>query len=153
MTRVVAAVLGMSILAVACTGDGGTPAQITPTPGWQVPDAAPDGSLPVEEFNRFVEAGGQEWNRSALRTALEFLALGDEEALSTRISLRRPEAGDRARVTVTHSGLLDDSVSAVQYVVTLQQAADGTWRLGSARWAQRCQPGRGHQRFTPRPCV
>lgn len=144
--------LAAGLLAAACTGDPAAQMGLSPGPAWQRPDAGPDGTVPVDDFNRFVEAGRQPWNRSALRTALEFLGLGEDEVGMTRVVVRRPEA-DRARVAVVQSRLPDDSVEAVRYVLVLRQAEDGTWRLESARWSQRCQPGRGHQRFDPRPCT
>jgi hypothetical protein len=54
---------------------------------------------------------------------------------------------------VTKTGLLDDSVAAVRYTLAFERDGDGTWVLRSASWAQRCAPDRGHDGFSPEPCV
>ena len=66
---------------------------------------------------------------------------------------RPAEGSGPTTVTVTLDGLLDDSVRAQRFVLVLSQNDDGEWRLDSAATAQRCQPGRGHQAFSPEPCV
>jgi hypothetical protein len=49
-------------------------------------------------------------------------------------------------------GLGDDSVRAERW--TLEFEPDGeSYLLTSAQWATRCQPGRGHQDFSPDDCV
>ena len=37
-------------------------------------------------------------------------------------------------------------------VLTVQRQ-DGTWEIDTAQWSQRCQQGRGHQTFSPAPCL
>jgi hypothetical protein len=55
-------------------------------------------------------------------------------------------------VVVTLDGLFDDSTRAERW--TLEFEPDGeTFALTAAQWAQRCQPNRGHQDFTPEPCI
>ena len=53
---------------------------------------------------------------------------------------------------MTLDGLFDDSVRAERWTLTFTPDGD-VYELTAAEWAQRCQPGRGHQAFTPEPCV
>ncbi|MGH2573287.1 MAG: hypothetical protein ACRDGU_07390 [Actinomycetota bacterium] len=122
--------------------------------GFPPPEAS--GEISVAEFNEFLEASDPASIRSALREALVFLYPGgsDPEAATTSLVLEsNPETGQEAVVTVTADGLLDDSVRAVRYELVFERQADGTWRLSSASWAQRCAPRRGHQDFTPELCI
>jgi hypothetical protein len=117
------------------------------------------GAIPVVAFNEYVDATDPGWAESPARIALEFLDLGDPSDPDggaftvTVLQEANPEGGDRAEVTVTLEGLLDDSVQAVRYVLRFQKAGDGTWTLASAVWAQRCAPGRSHQDFGLEPCI
>lgn len=126
---------------------------------WEGP-GTPDesGAIPVAEFNEYVDATGPEWAESPARMALEFLDLGDPSDPDTGaftvtvVQEASPEGGDRAEVTVTMEGLLDDSVQAVRYVLRFQKGGQDSWTLGSATWSQQCAPGRGHQDFGLEPC-
>jgi hypothetical protein len=146
------------VAAASLAGCAGEPAA-TPSPrsgDREVPTArpAPDGSIPVEEFAAYVEREDPPWGTSPLRSALEFLGLNRPDAALTEVTERPgPEGSGPATVTVTRSGLGDDSVQALRYILRFEAGADGTWRLVSGRWGQRCAPGRGHQRFSPRLCV
>ena len=55
-------------------------------------------------------------------------------------------------VVVTLDGVLDDSVRAQRWMLTFTPQGD-VYELTEARLAQRCRPGRGHQGFSPEPCV
>jgi hypothetical protein len=84
----------------------------------------------------------------------EFIGPGASDAPSVSFQATSgPEGGDPANVSLLLDGLLDDSVRARRYDLTLSRRADGTWQLDSASWAQRCQEGRGHQAFTPALCL
>lgn len=134
-----------------------SPTPHSPSPAWEgFPRPEASGEISVAEFNEYLEASDPAWTRSALRAAIEFLRLGDSdpEAATTSLVLEsNPETGQEAVVTVTKDGLLDDSVRAVRYELVFEKQADGTWRLSSASWAQRCAPRRGHQDFTPELCI
>ena len=56
-------------------------------------------------------------------------------------------------VEVTTSNLFDDSVEAVRWVLVLTRGDDGRFRFESGQWSQSCQPGRGHQEFSPDLCI
>jgi hypothetical protein len=125
-------------------------------PVWdQFPTLAPSGEIPVGEFNTYLESAEPPWGLSPLRASLEFLRLDEPVALTTSVVLETspPEGGEQAVVTVTKEGLADDSIGALRYVLEFERQVDGSWRLQSAAWAQRCQGGRGHQDFTPELCI
>jgi hypothetical protein len=114
------------------------------------PDEA--GRIAVEGFNVFL-SNHPDLARSPLRAATEFVRLKDPRAITTRVIEQAPELEDPddVRVLLTEDGLADDSVRAVRFVLQFHRTGR-RWRLESARRLQRCQPGRGHQRFSPRPC-
>jgi len=56
-------------------------------------------------------------------------------------------------VTAIYEGLRDDSVGA-QKKVAPAYYSNNVWTLGElTESSQRCQPGRGHQNFSPDPCI
>jgi hypothetical protein len=112
------------------------------------------GSLPVDEFNEFVDEARPAFAASALRTAIEFAHAGEGQAATTSVvAFEGPEgSADEASVTVTSDGLADDSVRALRYRIVLQRADDESWRLRSAQRTQRCQRGRGSQEFSTKLC-
>jgi hypothetical protein len=113
------------------------------------------GSLPVDEFNTFVEQSQPAFANSALRTAIEFSNAGEGQAATTSVIASEGAEGtsNEASVTVTRQGLADDSVRAVRYVLVLDRNGDGTWQVRTARRLQRCQQNRGHQNFSPQLCT
>lgn len=112
------------------------------------------GSVPVADFNAFLEETRPAFATSALRTALEFANVDEGEAASTSVEVEEGAEGNsgEASVVVTREGLADDSVRAVRYVILLDRNGDGTWRVRSAKRLQRCHPNRGHQDFSPQLC-
>ena len=118
--------------------------------GPPAPDAS--GAIVVDGFNSFL-SNHPDLARSPIRAATEFVRLKDPSALTTRVIAQasRLENPDEVRVLLTEDGLADDSVRAVRYVLEFRRT-DRRWRLESARRVQRCQQGRGHQRFSPKPC-
>jgi hypothetical protein len=145
-----AAVL-LSVLALAgCSNDGDDEqAAIWAGP----PDPAADGTLAVAGFNEYAEGVDEPWERSPAMAAAEFIRLDEKQASHTTIAgTASPEGTGPETVVVTLDGLQDDSVRAERWV--LKFAPDGdVYELTAAEWAQRCQPGRGHQSFTPEPCI
>jgi hypothetical protein len=127
--------------------------QAQPVP--ELPQPRPGkGTLPVGEFNDFVAEERPAFATSTLRTAIEFAHAGDGDAATTSVVAFQGAEGNanEASVVVTRDGLADDSVRALRYQIVLERAADGTWRLRSARSLQRCQPNRGHQEFSTKLC-
>jgi hypothetical protein len=150
-----------AIAAAGCGyGDDGDEDDQAPTPPAEATPRVPQpedgtGSLPVEEFNAFVERARPAFATSALRTAVEFANAGEGQAATTTVIASEGAEGnsDEASVTVTREGLADDSVRAVRYVIVLDRDGDGTWRVRSARQLQRCHLSRGRQDFSPQVCT
>lgn len=137
-------------LAVAPAGCSGADDRVWDGPPAPLPAG---GALPVEAFAAFQDSVDEAWERRPALVAAEFLRL--DRATAARATVEEEtggEGGGPASVVVTLDGLLDDSVRAQRFELTL--ARDGeTWRLESASWTQRCQPGRGHRAFSPAPCL
>jgi hypothetical protein len=120
---------------------------------WNRPQARPDGTLPVSAFNEFLAKDGEDFARSPIEAVTKFLRLDNTSASVTTVRATSPgEVRNFSEVGVTLEGLLDDSVRAARYTLELQRDAGGMWRLRAADWAQQCQPGRGHQDFSPKLC-
>jgi hypothetical protein len=117
------------------------------------PQPAEDGTVAVEDFAAYQEGVDERWERSAETVAAEFLRLDERTAVRTTIEGESGGEGAGPRsVTVTLDGLLDDSVRAERWMLVLEQRDDG-YALASAIRTLRCQPGRGHDEFTPEACV
>jgi hypothetical protein len=153
--------LAVLMLAAGCAGYGDDdeeetrePASTQAAPPVPQPESR-TGSLPVAEFNAFLDRTRPAFATSALRTALEFANVGEGQAASTSVEVEEGVEGNsgEASVTVTRDGLADDSIRAVRYVVILERNGDGTWRVRSAKRLQRCHQGRGHQDFSPQLCT
>jgi hypothetical protein len=146
--------LGYAALAFAfatlagCGGDSSTAA------GWAgPPDPGVDGTVSVDEFNTYAADVDEPWEGSAAMAAAEFLRLDERTAARTTIDGSASAEGTGPEtVIVTLDGIADDSVRAERW--TLSFIPDGeSYELSTASWAQRCQPGRGHQDFSPERCV
>jgi hypothetical protein len=153
-------VIAVALLAGGCGyGDDDEDEPTSPPPAQAAPPVPePDprtGSIPVDEFNGFVEQARPAFATSALRTAIEFANAGQGQAAKTSVTASEGAEGnsDEASVTVTREGLADDSVRAVRYVILLDRNGDGTWSVRSAQRLQRCHQGRGHQDFSPQLCT
>jgi hypothetical protein len=122
--------------------------------GWAgPPDPASDGSVAVDAFAAHQEEVDHVWEGSAAMTATEFLRLDERTATRTTIAgTAQGEGSGPETVVVTLDGLLDDSVRAERWTLRFEQDGEG-YLLTAAQWAQRCHLGRGHQDFTPDPCV
>jgi len=109
------------------------------------------GTLPVDAFNARAESVDEPWERDLAKVTDEFLALREQESGSR--SFQSTSSGDSASASLLIDGLGDDSVRARSYELTFTRRPDGTWRIDSATWAQRCHEGRGHQEFSTAPCL
>lgn len=137
-----------SLLAVTVAPGCGAGAQ---EPGQ--PTKQPDGTASVDEFADYAEAVDEDWERSAAMAAGEFLRLDERTAARTTIEgVSSAEGAGPETVTVTLDGLFDDSIRSERWTLTFVPK-DDEYELTEARWAQRCQPGRGHADFSPEPCV
>lgn len=141
------AALSLVTLALAGCGEGNTPTWAGP------PDAGTDGTVAVEDFAAYQQDVDERWEGSAAMAAAEFLRLDERTATTTTIEGRASaEGAGPEAVTVTLDGLLDDSIRAERWTLNFEPDGD-TYQLTAATWAQRCQPGRGHQDFTADDCV
>jgi hypothetical protein len=128
------------------------PTTVTVTETSTGPTGVPSsGVLPVDAFNANAERVDEPWERDLAKITDEFLAIREPESGSR--SFQATSSGDSADVSLLIDGLADDSIRARRYELTLTRRPDGTWRIDSARWAQRCHEGRGHQDFSPEPCL
>jgi hypothetical protein len=111
-----------------------------------------DGFMPVDGFNQFLD-GHPDVARSPIRATIEFVRLKDPtgETTTVRATSSQLENPQAVRVVLTEDGLPDDSIRSVRYVLRFDKRGQ-EWRLKRARRLQRCQPGRGHQKFSPQPC-
>ena len=145
-----AAVL-LALAAAACdgNGNGGDGA------AWGGPsEPAADGTVSVDEFLEYQRGVDEPWERSAEMAASEFLRLDERTAIRTTIAGEGVGEGSGPRsVIVTLDGLLDDSVRAERWTLVFEPPQDEGYLLESAVRALRCNPGRGHDAFTPEPCV
>lgn len=57
-----------------------------------------------------------------------------------------------AEILITLEGLADDSVQGKRYRVEMGWTEAG-WQMKTVGSQQRCWPGRGHQNWSPQPCV
>ena len=106
-----------------------------------------DGSLGLPGLNEHIASSQPTW-------AYDPTALAEMIAGPLVESEGRVVGFDGLVVTITTSGHADDSVYATRLTLTLQQPAAGeAYVVTDARWGQACQPGRGHQDFTPELCV
>jgi hypothetical protein len=108
------------------------------------------GEVAAPGLNALIDATAPSWARDPADAAL--LALGDSIREGTR-SVATTTDGERHVVTVLFEDLPDDSATASRYVLVFDLADDGFVRFVSGSYGQRCQPGRGHQDFTPDPCT
>jgi len=113
-----------------------------------------DGTLAFADFNTYLAGDGQAFATSPTAAVTEYLGLDKMSAAVTTMRATSPgEVRNFSEVVTTLEGLLDDSVKASRYTVELQQNDAKQWRVRAAEWAQSCQAGRGHQDFSPEPCV
>jgi len=147
-----AAAILVLVLAGCGSDSGSSSAQQSTWPGPPKPRA--DGTIPFADFNTYLAGDGQAFATSPTAAVTEFLGLDDSSASVTTMRATSPgEVRNFSEVVTTLEGLLDDSVKASRYTVELQQNEAKQWRIRAAEWAQSCQSGRGHQDFSPEPCV
>ena len=157
MRSTLALLVVLALAVSACSEDEESdPQGQTPEPSsWEGPGSPEaNGDVPVAEFNEFLDQTDPDSQRSPMRLTLEFLKAEDPRASRTELAMSsNVESADSARVVFTEDGIADDSIGATRYTIELTRQAPGAWRLDSAVWSQKCQPQRGHQDFSPAPCV
>lgn len=149
MRVVTVATVALAVLALsACNGGDGN-GHMWAGP----PDPGSDGTVAVDGFAEHQESVEEPWEGSAVMAAAEFLRLDERTATRTSIEATSgPEGTGPERVVVTLDGLLDDSIRAERWTLVFEPDNEN-YLLTSAEWAQRCQPGRGHQDFSVELCT
>jgi hypothetical protein len=155
------ALLLLVMVAAGCGGGGETTTvTVTTTVGLKVllPPELPlplptDGALAVDEFNGYTESIVEHWERDLASVVGAFVDAGATDAARRSFESTSRDEGSTATATLVLDGLFDDSVRSRRYDAELRKLGDGSWELLSATWAQRCRAGRGHQDFSPEPCV
>jgi hypothetical protein len=153
MWRLLLAAAVLTLAVAGCGPESGSgDANQSTWPGPPKPRA--DGTVAIADFNAYLAGDGQTFATSPTAAVTEFLGLDDSSAAVTTMRATSPgEVRNFSEVVTTLEGLLDDSVKASRYTVELQRNDAMQWRLRAAEWAQSCQAGRGHQDYSPEPCV
>jgi hypothetical protein len=112
----------------------------------------------VAGFNTFAKTLAPGVRRAPTPFALaEHFVPGLARKDAGRVSLAASvtdESATRGSAVVLLDRLLDDSVRSTRYRLGFtRRSRSGAWMLASARWDQRCWPGRGHTGFAPTPCT
>jgi len=82
------------------------------------------------------------WAQDAVMVALKFVGSGLKGHTKIIEVRTPPEQRDRATITVTESGYLDDAVSGERWKLWLEKSAAGAWTIKRALWARLCdRPG------------
>ena len=143
--RIVALMVLLAWPLVAAAGDRDEGFK-EPPKEWATMDVAPLNAKAA------AAAAGAEWTRSPLRLALGLFG-DDEDARFLKCEVRRAagEAGT-TKVVLVWDGLLDDSVRSSWVEAECRRLDDGTWRLATARSAQRCLRAEDPEKWMAAPC-
>ncbi len=57
------------------------------------------------------------------------------------------------KITFITDGLEDDSVRAERHILTLEQMPNQPWQVIQKETTQACRKGRGHTKFSAKPCI
>ncbi len=117
------------------------------------PNPDSSGNIAVDGFNDFLQ-DHPNLRKSPVRATIKFVELEDPGALKTQIraETNQLESPEKVRVVLIEDGLADDSIGAVRYALEFRRVGGNNWKVQSAKRTQKCQPGRGHQGFSPAPC-
>jgi hypothetical protein len=155
----------LAVLALALAGCGGdretttvtvattVGAETTPPRLFLPSPLTEDGTLPVDVYNAYAETIVEHWEHDLGSVLSTFVAAGLTDAARRSFEATTRGEGSAATATLILDGLLDDSIRALRYDVEARRLSGGAWELVSATWSQRCRAGRGHQDFSPEPCV
>ncbi|MGB2692535.1 MAG: hypothetical protein WBB48_09615 [Thermodesulfobacteriota bacterium] len=111
-------------------------------------------TLDINSFNESILKGKlkeDQWTLDPVAVSLRFIGPFEGRTQSIERVNESPESFDATQVTILNKGLLDDSVKAVKYQLTLKKV-DSIWVIDSAVKVFKCWKGRGHEDFSSEPC-
>ena len=82
---------------------------------------------------------------------LQFYRLETEGRRAESLTIRYPEP-DQAEMSVSVEGLADDSIQDQRYRIEMNRSEAG-WQIESVGIQVRCRSERGHQSWSPDPCL
>lgn len=116
---------------------------------WDGATQQPDGTVDTSGFEQYVN-DMEPPPDDPIEVALLLFDLTHDDVDETETD---PTQGSGTRITLLSHIETDDSVASLRRQVTLERAPDGRWTVVETSWDQRCRPGRGHQDYSPEPCV
>lgn len=124
-------------------------------PGWteSVQVDGQTGEVQAAGFNDLIEAEQPTWAQNARSVATVLLHLDDLDEGAVLDLRQEPDSGGRIVMVAEISGVADDSIAEVRWVIVFGYGGDGLLRFESGTWSQSCQPGRGHRDHRPDPCA
>lgn len=149
--------IGLTVATIAIPF-GTIPAAPGATGGWTIPTPGPGGAIAVAGFNAYAKSLAPGIRRAPTPYSLaERFVPGLARRDAGRVSLAASvtdESATRGSAVVLLDRLLDDSVRSTRYRLAFtRRSRSSAWTLSSARWDQRCWPGRGHTGFAPAACT
>ncbi|MCW5959725.1 MAG: hypothetical protein KIS76_06135 [Pyrinomonadaceae bacterium] len=113
--------------------------------------------LDVKSFNDKIEKAykaNEDWVKMPTQVITNLVGeFSETKSRTIEIVAEIADITDELTVTVTDEGFADDSVRGEQYKFHLTLNDQGAWQVISAEKAQRCREGRGHQDYSPAPCL
>lgn len=113
--------------------------------------------LDVGTFNEKIgkaSAAGETWITDPTRVVANLIErFAETRSRNIEIVSKYADITEDLTVIITDDGYADDSVRGAQYKFRLKLNDQGIWEVTSAEKAQRCWKGRGHQDYSPQPCI
>ena len=111
------------------------------------PQPAEDGTISTEGFNEYAQTLPESKRNDAQALALEFVRPQKPYTVASDQRL------GGTTFTITRTGLEDDSVRAIRYVLGFALVSGGEVKLMDAKAQYQCHEGRGHQEFSSELCL
>lgn len=113
-------------------------------------------NVDINKINQTIDQAsrrGNKWVNSPMQVLTRLIS-DFSEMKNRTIEMTSPtgEGADEIMLTVTNSGLLDDSIQAEKYMYKLEKTSRGVWKVTTGQKSWQCQQNRGHQNFSAVPC-
>jgi hypothetical protein len=153
--------LGAAISLSACGSQRSLRANPSPVPPSSLTAQLVSDRIPAERQNYQPISLAQFAPNALVGTNPKAIALSafgniESEGGSQGVTVDYPQR-DRAIVTITQTGVADDSIGAIRYRVELQQnptaQAGKPWKILWAGSQVKCHPERGHQDWSTERCL